>query len=93
MGASCGGYQVCEQDYTKMGLEPNHAYSLLDVRCLGAERLVRLRNPWGKFSWKGRWSDQDSVWRSHPALKEQLQPRGGEQGIFWMDFMDFMWCV
>lgn len=93
MGASCGGYQVNEQDYTKMGLEPNHAYSVLDVCCLEveqSERLVRLRNPWGKHSWRGKWSDQDSVWRRYPILKEQLQPRGGEQGIFWMDFLDFM---
>lgn len=93
MGASCGGCDMDHHDYTKMGLEPNHAYSLLDVRCLEMEkslRLIRLRNPWGKCSWKGVWSDSDPIWRSRPWLMEELQPRGGEQGIFWIEFSDFM---
>ena len=80
-------------DYVKMGLEANHAYSVLDVRCLETEtsvRLIRLRNPWGKFSWKGNWSDNDVIWKSKSRLREVLQPRGGEQGIFWMEFLDFM---
>ena len=82
-----------DHNYLKSGLEPNHAYSILDVCCLetgGSYRLIRLRNPWGKYSWKGNWSDNDPVWRSRPHLRELLQPRGGEQGIFWMEFSDFM---
>lgn len=93
MGASCGGYETDQQDYSRVGLEPNHAYSILDVRCLETEtslRLIKLRNPWGKFSWRGNWSDSDPIWKSKPQLKEQLQPRGGEQGIFWIEFTDFM---
>ena len=93
MGASCGSYDIIQQDYVKVGLEPNHAYSILDVRCLETERslrLIRLRNPWGKCSWKGSWSDSDPIWKSLPVLREELQPRGGEQGIFWIEFSDFM---
>lgn len=26
------------------------------------ERILKLRNPWGKGEWKGRWSDQSSEW-------------------------------
>ena len=91
------GSQALQQDYARLGLIPNHAYSILDVRCLETEqpavRLVRLRNPWGKCAWRGAWSDHDPAWRSRLQLKEQLQPCSGEQGIFWMEFKDFMWYV
>jgi calpain-15 len=86
MSASCGG----DRDEESLnGLESNHAYSLLDVRQLGNERLVRLRNPWGKYSWKGSWSDKDSRWSSQPWLREELQAVGGEAGVFWMAAQDF----
>ena len=50
-------------------------------------RLIRLRNPWGKYPWRGRWSDDDPNWT--PYLREQLQVMGAEAGIFWMDADDF----
>ena len=33
-------------------------------------RLVKLRNPWGKGEWKGKWSDDSSMWTED--LKEKL---------------------
>lgn len=26
------------------------------------EKLVKLRNPWGKGEWKGDWSDESYKW-------------------------------
>ena len=93
MGASCGGFSINEKDYIEVGLEPNHAYSILDVRQLnfrkGSWKLLRLRNPWRKYSWKGNWSDQDLIWKSSPELKAELQPLGADEGIFWIEFEDF----
>ena len=34
------------------------------------ERLVKLRNPWGKGEWKGDWSDDSYKWTT--KLKREL---------------------
>lgn len=89
MGASCGGgnLQIDEAEYTEVGLRPRHAYSVMDVRDEGNQlRLVKLRNPWGHFSWKGDWSDDSPLWT--PELKTMLMPHGSNRGVFWMCFKD-----
>ena len=89
----CGGPQSDKGEYARVGLLPNHAYSIMDVRCIAGERplrLMRLRNPWGKHAWKGGWCDNDPVWWNRPDLKKELQPRRGEQGIFWIEYHEFL---
>ena len=45
----------------EVGLIEGHAYALLGVgEADGGQRLVHLRNPWGKVEWKGSWCDSDS---------------------------------
>lgn len=55
--------------------------------CLGF-RLLRLRNPWGRYSWKGDWSDGSSLWSSE--LREKLMPKGADDGVFWISFDDML---
>ena len=62
--------QVEEDDYKNVGLRPRHAYSVLDVKDLSGIKLLRLRNPWGHFSWKGTWSDKSDIWTKE--LREDL---------------------
>jgi len=90
MGASCGGgnMQVEEDEYKIVGLRPRHAYSVLDVRDLSGIKLLRLRNPWGHFSWKGTWSDKSDIWTKE--LKEDLMPHGDDDGVFWIAFEDVL---
>jgi hypothetical protein len=48
------------------GIVQGHAYTLLNVAEITinnrVERLVQLRNPWGKGENNGRWADNDPNW-------------------------------
>ena len=90
MGISCGGSDVNveENEYELMGLIRNHSYSILDVKDVSANRLLRLRNPWGRYSWRGAWSDYSDNWT--PALKRLLSPNSSSEGLFWMSFEDVL---
>uniref|UniRef100_A0A0N5AUF7 Calpain catalytic domain-containing protein n=1 Tax=Syphacia muris TaxID=451379 RepID=A0A0N5AUF7_9BILA len=102
MGCSCGaGKRLVDKDaYLSRGLQPRHAYSILDVKeyrgCSRLsirlswffDRLVRLRNPWGAFVWKGDWSDNWSGWNDHS--RAVLLPNGFESGAFWMPYDQFL---
>ena len=45
------------------GIMTGHAYGIIDVFELDnpeinkIHRILRIRNPWGKMEWKGKWSD------------------------------------
>ena len=56
------GKQTIKENITEKGLVPNHAYSVLDVKEVYGNRLIQLRNPWGRYSWTGDWSENSRLW-------------------------------
>ena len=92
-----------EQLNDEQGLVGTHAYSILDARelglipgltlgagVLGQTRLIKLRNPWGSYEWKGAWSDGSKEWKENPLVKMRLRPKDEDDGTFWMPWDQFV---
>lgn len=78
------------------GVVQGHAYTVLNATYLQVggrqERIVQLRNPWGKGEFKGKWSDGDSNWNH---VEESEKKRVGynpdvDDGIFFMPYDQFI---
>lgn len=65
-----------------LGLESDHAYSILDARQVNSQRLVRLRNPWGEKEWKGALTENWTKWPK--TIKHKFIPSSSNDGVFWM---------
>ena len=75
------------------GLVTGHAYSILDVReIINAKgepaRVIKIRNPWGKFEWNGDYSDNSPLWT--PEQRQELDIKIADDGLFWMKLEDFI---
>ncbi|CAD8199562.1 unnamed protein product [Paramecium octaurelia] len=84
--------QGTEQDNGN-GIVSQHCYAILDLqRVIGSDgkpdRIIRIRNPWGRKEWIKDWSDNSSKWT--PELRERLQVHRKDDGIFWMSVNDFI---
>jgi S-formylglutathione hydrolase FrmB len=45
-----------------LGIAQMHAYSVLDACEVEGNKLLQLRNPWGRTEWKGAWGDNSEEW-------------------------------
>jgi len=72
----------------RRGLLMMHAYGILAVGDTGSARLIKLRNPWGKGEWEGKWADADAAWT--PALRKKFNVVDADDGIFYMEDVDFV---
>jgi len=81
-----GGYG--ERD----GIREGHAYVMMDAKTLkNGQRLVKLRNPWGKTRkgiWNGPWSDGSKEWNSEAA--SELNHEFGNDSVFWITYEDML---
>jgi calpain-15 len=51
-------------------------------------RLIKLRNPWGKFEWNGDYSDKSDLWTEE--MKIQVGWSDADDGIFFMKLEDYV---
>jgi hypothetical protein len=78
------------EETTKMGLVPCHAYTVISVIEVDGLKLLKIRNPWGQFEWKGDFSDKSPIWDIYPGLKEKVDFKNRNDGIFFMKFDDYL---
>lgn len=78
------------EEATKMGLVTSHAYTVISLYEIQGLRLVKLRNPWGSFEWKGEFNDHSDKWNIIPNLKNIVGCEAKDDGIFFMEFKDFL---
>ncbi len=81
------------EEQSDEGMVYGHAYTILDVQDIVDSRnqpgrIIQIRNPWGKFEWKGDFSDSSNLWT--PKLKQKLDVKKRDDGIFWMKLEDFI---
>ena len=77
-----------QRDNRRQGVIDRHAYAVLDTYEGYGERLVKVRNPWGKTEWKGDWSDGSPKWTAE--WLQRLKHTFGDDGVFWMCYRDFL---
>ncbi|KAI5120454.1 hypothetical protein M0805_008501 [Coniferiporia weirii] len=73
------------------GIVTGHAYTVLKVVEFRGKRFLKIRNPWGRSEWNGRWSDGSKEWTEEwlAALKP-LEHAFGNDGTFIMEYCDFL---
>ncbi|KAF9697701.1 hypothetical protein EKO04_004426 [Ascochyta lentis] len=72
----------------RKGIQEKHAYSIMEAREIDGQRLLKLRNPWGRTEWTGRWSDGSEEWT--PEWMQKLNHKFGDDGVFWISYRDLL---
>ena len=72
----------------RKGIQEKHAYSIMETREIDGHRLLKLRNPWGRTEWTGRWSDGSEEWT--PEWMQKLNHKFGDDGVFWISYKDLL---
>ena len=93
MGAASPSHPDGDRAMSTTGIVQGHAYSVLSIKEIDQNKLIKLRNPHGSGTeeeWAGAWSDMDSV-RWTKRLQnladydvESKKEKDKFDGVFWM---------
>lgn len=72
----------------RKGIQPRHAYSIMEAREVNGLRLLKIRNPWGEREWTGPWSDGSKEWNGE--MLELLGHTMQDDGVFWILYKDWL---
>lgn len=89
MGVSMFGKGSDNTEDNFIGLIQKHAYGIVKLVEYNGNKLINLRNPWGKFEFKGEWSDSDTKWTEE--MRKTLNFVQEDDGLFWMSLKDFIY--
>ena len=63
---------------------------------VNGHRLLFIRNPWGRYQWKGKWSNFDTInWLKSNRSVLNYNPQAyidNDVGCFWMEWEDVLNC-
>ncbi|KPI89488.1 calpain protease-like protein [Leptomonas seymouri] len=77
----------------QLGLATSHAYAVLDMQQISEERVLLLRNPWGKQEWRGRFGKHDTSDISMEVRQGfNLTQEQEEIGCFCIAYEDLVRC-
>jgi calpain-15 len=88
---------LCSLDSEKYNFDDNDSASNYSYTILGTfkvntsngnVKLVKIRNPWDNFEWKGDWSDSSRLWTNN--IKEEVDFESNDKGIFYMSLQDYV---
>lgn len=69
------------------GLVSGHAYTVVSLHKVDELKLLKIRNPWGKFEWTGDYSDKSDKWTDE--LKSKVGWSDANDGAFYMQLSDY----
>ena len=79
-----------DQQQNAVGLAMGHAYTVLEAKQLtNGTKLIKVRNPWGRETYNGPWSDKSDKWDAQ-SKKEVDLVVDSEDGLFWTDIDTYL---
>ena len=67
-----------------------HAYTVLEAKQLkNKTKLIKVRNPWGRETYNGPWSDKSPLWDAQ-SKKEVGMVDDTKDGLFWTDIDTYL---